>query len=268
MTQCDFPHGCCQNTCSKCEPSALADINRTWLYSKLKQLKLWFSPDNTEDTASLLKQTLLEGQQMLLLIAGIVGVVESNTFFSLTNWPSHLHSYSIPLTCSTSSLKCDQSSLTMSESSSSSSQCLSAARGSPTTLSSPITPCYTTEHGVFDVWWCQDITCSHTHAQTVSYFEHINMGVYLGTFGDISQGIPHFLKITESLDVSSFSPCLWSALLSTICSHTGCSHWWMFECYLPAYHRPISSVCGGGFCAAELHVCEVHIAALRLWLWR
>lgn len=33
------------------------------------------------------------------------------------------------------------SSLTMSESSSSSSQCRSAARGSPTTLSSPITPC-------------------------------------------------------------------------------------------------------------------------------
>lgn len=72
--------------------------------------------------------------------------------------------------------------LTTSESSSSSSQCLSAARGSPTTLSSPITPCCKQRQGVL---MFNDIYVrggSHTYTHTMSYFHHTNMDAYLWTY--------------------------------------------------------------------------------------
>lgn len=163
--------------------------------------------------------------------------------------------------------------LTTSESSSSSSQCLSAARGSPTTLSSPITPCCKQGQGVLmfdDIYiMSEEHLFSHIHTYDVLLSSHkygcLSLNLLLG---NTIQGIPPFHKIRGVIEVSSLS--LWSATISApharsdTCSHTGYSHRY-HECYLTAYQRAISSVWRGIFSAAELFEVDSsgHIYVLR-----
>lgn len=112
------------------------------------------------------------------------------------------------------------------------------------------------------------LTHTHRHRQWLWTYKYGSLSRDFWWYFSGNSPFLQNLSWLKSLDVSSFSFCLWSALPSMIrCSHTGCSHWWMHECYLPAYHRPISSGCRGGLCAAELHVFEVdpsgHILAPR-----